>query len=80
MIIKQVIIEGESRNTRIPDGKNLLEKEPAAIEMEKDRVFGPLVLTISNSSNNDLHPHVFWFEGRTLEICKQFWSTATMLK
>ena len=64
-------IEGESRGVRTPYGENLLEQEQAAIEIEKDKVFGPLVLTISNSSNRDLYPHVFWFEGRTLEICKR---------
>ena len=69
MVIKH--IEGESRGVRTPYGKNLLEQEQAAIEIEKDKVFGPLVLTISNSSNRDLYPHVFWFEGRTLEICKR---------
>jgi hypothetical protein len=76
MAIKQQVIEGESRNVRTPDGENLLEQDQAAIEIEKGKVFGPLVLTISNSSAENLHLHVFWFEGRTLEICMRFWSTA----
>lgn len=70
MVIKQQIIEGQLRNVRTPYGKDLLEQEQATIEIEKDKVFGPFVLTISNSSNVGLYPHVFWFEGRTLEICK----------
>ena len=72
MVIKRQFIEGKLRDVRTPDGGNLLYQEPAVIEIEKDKAFGPLVLTISNSSNKDLHPHVFWFDGRTLEISKQF--------
>jgi hypothetical protein len=78
MVVKSQDIEGKSMPVRWPEGNNLLEKESAAIEIEKDETFGPLVLTISNSSKRDLYPHVFWFEGRTLAIGKQIWSTTTM--
>ncbi|KIM78728.1 hypothetical protein PILCRDRAFT_583059 [Piloderma croceum F 1598] len=68
MAIERQVIDGKPRAVRTPVGENLLNPEPAEIEIEEGKVLGPLVLTISNSSEKDLYLHVFWFDGRTLTI------------
>lgn len=72
MIVKTDKIDGKVRPVRTPIGNNLLEHEPAIIEIEKDKTVGPLVLTICNSSDKELYPNVLWFEGRTLAIGASF--------
>lgn len=65
---ENVKIHGMWIRRRTPSGKNLLEDGQAEIQLETDKAVGPFGLTVSNYTNRELFPQVFWFEGRDLTI------------
>ena len=52
----------------VPSGENVLDGDVAHIDVVADNQEGPFGINISNFVQTDLHPHVFWFNARSLKI------------
>ena len=66
----EVVIDGTPIRYRVPVGENILKDESASIQLEKGKGIGPFGLTISNYTDKNLFPQVFWFEAKNLTISK----------
>lgn len=65
---KRVKIGDRFVNKKTPNGENLLMNGQAEVRLKADKAIGPFGLTISNHTDQDLFPEVFWFECRSLAI------------
>jgi len=68
--VKERTTHGTPTTFGYPEGPNILEGNPPSIQLEKNKHVGPFGLTISNYTDKDLFPQVFWFEGSDLTISK----------